>query len=245
MSEVVLYKGDCCEIMKELEENSIDLILTDPPYGLGKFMRDRGTNWKAMRDNFFVYDGWDDLGHPEWLELMGKFFEQSSRIMKKGGSMIVFMSTINVSEIIELGLQHGLHFKTVGVWHKTNPVPRNMNLHYVDSVEVWVYFTYGSRTGTFNNYGQACHNFIETPVIKGSERLHGLHPTQKPKDVMSHFVRLLSNPGDWVCDPFMGSGTTGVVARELNRNFIGIEKDESHFTLSEQRINDYSQTSLF
>ena len=184
MSEVILYNSDCIQAMTEIADHSINLILTDPPYNLGNFMKSRDTNLKKMRDNFFGAAGWDNLEYDEWANAMDAFFAQAARVMKKGGSMIVFMAAIKVETTISLAEKHGFYYKTTGIWHKLNPMPRNMNLHFVNSTETWIYFTYKTRTGTFNNNGAVLHDFIETAVTPASERRYGKHPTQKPEVLM-------------------------------------------------------------
>lgn len=236
MSKIELYNDDCIVAMDNLRAKSIDLIVTDPPYNLGSFMKTRDTNLKKMRDNFFGAAGWDDMGFEEWEKSMESFFELSSRVMKRGGSMIVFMAIIKVETIIKLAEKYGFYYKTTGIWHKTNPMPRNMNLHFVNSTEAWVYFTYKTKTGTFNNGGAMFHDFIETSVTPNSERKYGKHPTQKPESLMQHFVEILSNPGDSILDPFMGSGTTGVVSKRAGRNFIGIELNSEYYNIAKSRI---------
>lgn len=238
MAEVKLYNQDCINAMKEIEESSVDLILTDPPYNLGNFMKNRDTNLKKMRENFFGSAGWDDMEFGDWEKAMDDFFKASAKVMKKGGSMIVFMAIIKVETIIRLAEKHGFYYKTTGIWHKTNPMPRNMNLHFVNSTEAWIYFTYKTRTGTFNNDGAMFHDFVETSVTGNGERKYGKHPTQKPESLMQHFVDLLSNPQECVLDPFMGSGTTGVAAKRLDRNFIGVELDETYFNMASKRIKE-------
>lgn len=243
MPNIKLYNNDCINAMKMIDENSINLIVTDPPYNLGNFMKNRDTNLSKMRDNFFGSAGWDDMDFDEWTESMDNFFAESARVMKKGGSMIVFMAIIKVETIIKLAEKQGFYYKTTGIWHKTNPMPRNMNLHFVNSTEAWVYFTYKTRTGTFNNEGALYHDFIETSVTSNGERRYGKHPTQKPESLMLHFVEILSNSGDWVLDPFMGSGTTGVAAKKADRNFIGVELDETYFEIAKSRIDErYDET---
>lgn len=237
-TNMMLIKGNCIEAMKSLKDNSVDLIVTDPPYNLGNFMRNRGTNLKKMRENFFGDAGWDDLEYNEWVENMNAFFEESTRILKKGGSMIVFMSLIKVETLIKLAEKNKLYYKTTGIWHKTNPMPRNMNLHFINSVEGWVYFVNKARTGTFNNDSKAIHDFIETPLTPGNEKKYGGHPTQKPESVIKHFIEILSNPGEVVMDPFMGSGTTGVVAKRHGRSFIGVELQEDYFDVALKRVSD-------
>lgn len=240
MAEIKLYNEDCIVAMKKIEGNTVDLIVTDPPYNLGVFMKNRDTNLKKMRDNFFGDAGWDDMEFDEWSKSMDNFFKLAAKVTKKGGAMIMFMAIIKVETIIKLAEKHGFYYKTTGIWHKTNPMPRNMNLHFVNSTEAWVYFTYKTRTGTFNNEGALFHDFVETSVTPSSERRFGKHPTQKPEGLIHHFVELLSNPGDCVLDPFMGSGTTGVVAKKAERNFIGVELDGKYFEIAEERIQGHN-----
>lgn len=231
-----LYNDDCINVMKSLDSDSVDLILTDPPYNLGKFMESRDTNLRKMRDNFFGAAGWDDLGYEAWERSMNDFFGESARLLKVGASMVVFMAIIKVETIIRLAESHGMYYKTTGIWHKLNPMPRNMNLHFINSTECWVYFTRGKRTGTFNNSGKVIHDFFETAVTSNGERRFGKHPTQKPVSLMEDFVRILSNDDDVVLDPFMGSGSTGVAALRKHRRFIGIEISPEYFEMATRRI---------
>lgn len=150
--------------------------------------------------------------------------------------MIVFMAVIKVETIIRIAQAHGFYYKTTGTWHKLNPMPRNMNLQFINSTESWVYFVNDARTGTFNNDGKALHDFYESSVTPKSERTFGKHPTQKPVELMDYFIRVLSNPGDTVLDPFMGSGSTGVSALSLGRKFVGVEIDEHYFDIATRRM---------
>ena len=234
-----LHNNDCMTALRMLPNRSVDLILTDPPYNLGLFMDGRGTNLKKMRDNFFGAAGWDDLSYDEWQKSMDGMFAEAARISKIGGAMVLFMAIIKVEGLIRIAQKHGFYYKTTGIWHKQNPMPRNMNLHFVNSTEAWVYFVYKRKTGTFNNEGKVLHDFIETPVTPSSEKKNGRHPTQKPVSLMRHFVRVLSNKGDVILDPFMGSGSTGVAVAEEggDRTFIGIELSEDYCSLARARID--------
>lgn len=238
MANSTIYNGDCTVEMQKIANDSVDLILTDPPYNLGNFMINRSTNLAKMRENFFANAGWDNLEFDEWVERMDSFFEDAARIIKTGGSMIIFMSIIKVETIIKLAEKHGFYYKTTGIWHKLNPMPRNMNLHFVNSTEAWIYFTYKKKTGTFNNGNKMIHDFIETSVVSNGEKKAGKHPTQKPIALLEHFVKLLSNEGDLVVDPFMGSGSTGVVCKKLGRNFVGVEFDKEYYEIAQRRIED-------
>lgn len=231
-----IANGDCLDKMKSLPDKSIDLIITDPPYNLGLFMKKRGTNIKGMRDNHFAYSGWDDLHFEEWSIQMDTFLSECHRVLKKKGSLIIFMSIIKVETIITLAQKNKLYYKTVGVWHKTNPMPRNMNLHFVNSTESWLYFINEGTTGIFNNRGKVIHDFVESSTINNSERKFGKHPTQKPLNLICHFVDLLSNEGDVVLDPFMGSGSTGVGCELLKRKFYGIEISDDYYQIASKRL---------
>lgn len=233
-----LLNGDCLAEMKKLKDSSVDLIITDPPYNLGKFMKDRDTNLVKMRDNFFGAAGWDNLSYDQWKIAMDSFFSESARLLKKGGSMIVFMSLIRIETIVEIAEKYGFYYKTTGIWHKLNPMPRNMNLHFVNSTEAWLYFTYKKRTGTFNNNGKVIHDFIETSLTTSTEKKYGKHPTQKPLSLINQLVTILSNENDLIVDPFMGTGTTGVSALSNNRDFIGIEIEKKYFEIAQKRIED-------
>lgn len=232
-----IINGDSLDIMKKIEKNSIDLILTDPPYNLGLFMNNRQTNLGKMRENFFGSAGWDDLEYSDWIKKMDIFFEESNRVLKDGGAMIIFMSILKIESLVSIAEKHKFYYKTTGIWHKTNPMPRNMNLHFINSNECWIYLIKNKRTGTFNNEKIEL-DFIETSVTSMGEKKFGKHPTQKPVKLMEHFIRLLSNENEVVLDPFLGSGTSAVAAKKLNRNFIGIEINEEYCEIARKRIEN-------
>lgn len=236
--DTILFNADCLNILKKINVQSVDLILTDPPYNLGLFMQNRDTNLRKMRSNFFGASDWDNLNYEQWIKSLDLFFQEAAQIIKIGGSMIVFMAIIKVESVIKIAEKHGFYYKTTGIWHKLNPMPRNMNLHFVNSTEAWIYFTYKTKTGTFNNNGDLIHDFVETALTVRSEKTYGKHPTQKPIQLMEHFIKILSNKGDIVLDPFMGSGSTGVAAKLSGRHFIGIEISQTYFTIAKNRIEE-------
>jgi DNA modification methylase len=231
-----LALGDCVKKMQEINDKVVDLVLTDPPYNLGLFMKDRDTNLGALRSNHFAASNWDHIEQKDWEITMNTFLKESARVLKKNGALLIFVSLIKIETIINLAQQNGFYYKTTGIWHKTNPMPRNMNLHFVNSTEAWIYFINNGKTGKFNNKGKVVHDFYESSVIGAKEKEYGKHPTQKPLALMEYFVELLSNKGDMVLDPFMGSGSTGVAAMNKNRCFYGIEIDKSYYKISMHRI---------
>jgi DNA modification methylase len=243
--QYVTHHGDSVLELGKLMANSVDLILTDPPYNLGLFMQGRDSNLGALRENHFVAASWDNDLPEEWSLNMESLFDESFRLLKVGGAMVVFMAIIKVETLIGIAQKSGFYYKTTGIWHKKNPMPRNMNLHFINSTEAWVYLVKGKKTGTFNNGGIALHDHVETPIIGVAEKKFGKHPTQKPVKLMEHFVSLLSNPGEVVLDPFMGSGSTGVAAMNLDRKFIGIELDGDYYDLANRRFESLAGGKLF
>jgi DNA modification methylase len=228
--------GTCVDLMRAIPDGSVDLVLTDPPYNLGLFMKERGTNMEKLRPNHFAFQGWDDLDFKTWCEQMNQFLAECHRVLKKRGALVIFMSVIKVESIINLAQDNGFYYKTTGIWHKKNPIPRNMNLHFLNSNEPWIYFINEGTTGTFNNDGKPVHDFIETSTISNTEHKKGNHPTQKPVKLLTHFIKLLSNENEVVLDPFMGAGSTGVACMGLKRKFIGIDINQEYVNTSINRI---------
>jgi site-specific DNA-methyltransferase (adenine-specific) len=233
-----IYNDDCLNVMKNLFDGSIDLIVTDPPYNLGQFMKSRNVGVFRMRENHFVSSGWDDLEYAEWVNQMREFFTESYRVIKTKGSVIVFMSLMKLETIINLATEAGFYYKTVGIWHKTNPMPRNMEITFVNSTEAWVYFVKEGASGTFNNNEKMIHDHFETSLTPMSEKKHGKHPTQKPVKLLEKFIEILSNPNEVVLDPFMGSGSTAIASLNKGRKFIGSELDKKYFEIASKRIEE-------
>lgn len=238
MSSSHLMQGDCLKVMQLIPDNSVDCIITDPPYNLGQFMHKRNTNLVKMRENQFAYAGWDNYNYEEWKKSMKVFLKECKRVLKKKGTLIVFMAIIKISDIIELAEEYGFYYKTTGIWHKTNPMPRNMKIQFVNSTECWIYFINNGTSGTFNNDGKVKHDFLESSVCPVSEKKHGKHPTQKPLSIMKELIETVTNSGDVVLDPFMGSGSTCVAAAMKGRKYLGIELDEEYYKIAKARIDD-------
>lgn len=235
-----LFNADCFDIFPTIESNSIDLILTDPPYSFhaftGREITPYGNNEILKAD--IRKSEWDYMTLEQYIDFLDKFFEEASRVLKPNGTALIFGVDLSLKTIKDVAIKHGFIYKITGTWHKTNPFPMNMQYQFVSACENWIYFIKEGtkKTGTFNNNKKCIHNFVETGITPNSERKFGKHPSQKPEKLISHFVEILSNEGDIVLDPFMGSGTTGVCCKDLNRDFIGIEKEEEYFNIANQRM---------
>lgn len=228
-----IINGDYFEHIKDIPDNSIDLILTDPPYNLSSYSTgNMSFSWRSTINNDLAT--WDKkVFNPS--EVLTDFV----RILKPTGNIFVFC-TYNL-----LGKWHEIFdpiFDTFQfmVWHKTNPAPKIRKAGFLNSCELIICMWNKGHTWNFAKQNEM-HNFIETPICMGKERLKDpKHPTQKPVRVLKHIIKIASNPGDLIFDPFMGVGSTGVAALELGRRFIGIELEESYYLAAEKRLKEAS-----
>ena len=236
---VKLFNEDCSDGLSRIPDGFIDCVITDPPYNLGLMSQSRGYHVQSMRKNNFVTSTWDNANPETWRKLMRLVIRNLSRKLKVGGNLVIFASFLKIHDIYEAAIDYGFYYKTVGVYHKTNPMPRNMNLHFVNSNEAWLYFVNQKRTGTFNNNGKLIPDFFECSIPSTKEREGIKHPTQKPLSIIKPLVEILSNKGDTVLDCFLGSGTTAVAAIETGRNFIGFEIDSEYFNAAQSRVQNH------
>ena len=244
---IELYHGDCLEYMKSIPDNSIDLILTDPPYNIsqcGKALdRSKHVSPIMRRDKAISLDfgAWDRMDRDDFLLFTRSWFEKACKKLKNGGTIISFFSEEDISLFHWMSEQNNLRTRTIFVWHKTNPSPSVRKVNYLSSTEFAYMGSKGDKSWTFNfGYQNDMHNFFETPnsSVYGETE----HPTEKPLSLMEHFVKIHTNKDDIILDPFMGSGTTGVAAVKNGRNFIGIEKDDEYFKIASKRIENTGST---
>ena len=233
-----LYNGDCIEVMKTLPEKSVDLILTDPPFGTTQ------NKWDSVIPFTDLWDGYE-------------------RVIKDNGAIVLFGQGLFSDE---LACSNKKMFRYRLVWEKTKAGgflnARRMPLQAHEDILVFYKKlpTYnpqmsegkpyvkkavsngdGKNYGKFDRVGQINVNEgtrFPRSVIKFSNDNHNsLHPTQKPVDLLEYLIKTYTNEGDVVLDSCMGSGSTGVAALNCERKFIGIELDPNYFAIAERRIN--------
>jgi len=239
MVKLTLIQGDALEVLPTLPTNSVDLIITDPPQNLSherKIDRTKIEKRSLKRPSILSYDfgDWDKFeSDEEFLNFTWSWVRECFRILKPNGSFYCFFPRQYISFLDLMVRKLGFKPRSVIVWHKLNPCPQIFKVGYMEACELILYAT---GKGHFYNYklGQT-HNFIETPLCQGKERLG--HPNQKPEKVIEFLMVRSSREGDTVLDPFLGSGTTMKVARDLRRNCIGIEKDEKWIKVTKKRLN--------
>lgn len=238
--QIKLYRGDCLDIMPMLEDRSIDLVLTDPPYGITACKWDACIPFEQM-------------------------WEQLKRITKKNGAIVLFGSQPFTSALV---MSNPKMFKYEWVWNKakgSNPLlskKQPMKSHenilvfaqaqtvynpqMTDGNPYTVPRTGGNRTNSITkakdniNFIQKTDTTKRFPLTIQRYTIHcgsKLHPTQKPVALMEYLIKTYTNEGDTVLDFTMGSGTTGVACKNLNRRFIGIELDKTYFEIARERIN--------
>jgi len=239
--------------MAELPGESVDLIFADPPYNLsGKNMRWEG---KAMGGNWYkVNERWDTLTEEDYARFTQAWLEQAYRLLKPAGSIYVSCTYHNLG-VLMVTLE-ALHFRCNNVitWYKSNAMPSMTRRSFTHATEFVLYFAKGSGW-TFNydemkrinperrkdGASKQMRDLWTFPVCQGKERLKGkdgraLHPTQKPEGLLERVILASSQPGDVVLDPFLGSGTTAVVARRHGRSWIGLERDEGYLAAARIRL---------
>jgi site-specific DNA-methyltransferase (adenine-specific) len=238
--------GDCLQILPSLPAKSVDLVFADPPYNL-QLSQD------LFRPNMTRVDGVDD----EWDHFRSiqdydnftrRWLTECRRVLKDTGTLWVIGSYHNIYRVGAILQDLGFWFLNDVAWIKSNPTPNFHGVRFTNAHEtlLWVQKKKGARY-TFNHHAmKALNDDLQMrsdwhlPVCSGKERLrvHGqkAHPTQKPEGLLYRVILASSNPGDLVLDPFFGTGTTGAVAKKLQRRWIGIEREATYAHLATQRI---------
>ena len=235
MKTNIIYNKDCMEIFKELPNESIDLIVTDPPYPVTL----RGNSGNA--GGMFLKD----------INKKGLVFEHNNihcsqyapaffRVLKNGSHLYVMTNHINLIEMLNEFTKVGFHFIKSLIWDKQNKI---MGRFYMSQFEYILFFR--KRQGIpINNCGTSDIIPIPNKKLK-KDNEENYHDTEKPVELMSILINNSSKENDVVFDPFMGIGSTCIAAKNNNRQYIGCEIDENYFTIAQKRINALTTKSLF
>lgn len=232
----LLLGGNCIQWLDQLIEEGVkvDSIITDPPFNIvekiGKNIHifrqgEKQQGASITRDSMSFDVGFNQF---TWLERIPK-------ILKKGGNLIIFNDWENMGDIAKELRKHKIKVKCLNHWQKNNPCPAEWGRRFVAGRE---YFLHCTNGGKYEFNVEKLHKGVfGYPLTKQSEKKHGRHPNQKPLNLMEELITILSAEGQTILDPFMGSGSTGVACKNLNRKFIGIELDENYFKIAQDRIS--------
>lgn len=226
--------GDGIAGSQLMQDKSIDLLLTDPPYGISKSytcekqvsrrLRKDGTDFIMPRGNFGKWDA--HIAPAEWTAQV---------LPKVRGWFITFCAQAQIGEYCDILYRH--KFVAVGtlVWQKTNPVPFN---HKYKPINAWEALVIGKRPGTKFN-GNVVHNVF---LCKSPSPQQRIHTTQKPLSLIKQFLELFSDEDDFVFDPFAGSATTLIAGLDLKRQVLAYEKDREIYQSACARIRSHTRT---
>ena len=241
-----ITNGNSLEIIKKIPDKTFDLVFADPPYNLqiGKKLKRpddskvNGVNdkWDQFK-NFNEYDNFCKL----WLT-------ESKRILKDNGSIWVIGTYHNIFRL-------GYHIQNIGfwmlndvIWKKNNPMPNFRGTRFTNAHETLIWASKNKKSKyTFNYQSLKCLNDDlqmrsdwTLPICSGNERIKKngkkVHSTQKPESLLLRILLASTNKDDFVFDPFLGTGTTAVVAKKLGRNYFGIENEKKYFEAAKQRL---------
>ncbi len=217
---------DCLLGMDFIPNDSIDLILTDPPYGISRELNCKGKKLGSTAVLDFNFGEWDKFNQ-EWFEVA---------IKKTRGWMMTFCAKKDVGYFIDRLEKAGFIAVDVIVWQKPDPIPLNAKSRFLNA---WEAIVVGKKPGALWNSNYE-HNIIKVQAPKGASRVH---PTQKPVELIKKLIQLTTNEGDLILDPFMGSGTTAVACLESSRDYIGFEISKEYCKLASDRLKA-AQTPL-
>ena len=229
MSNYQLMQGDCLNKLNEIQDSSVDLLLTDPPYNISQ--NNNFNTMKSANRQGVDFGNWDkDFDLTSWITL-------ATKKVREGGNIVVFNAWRNLGIISNALEKNDCVSKDIIRMIKNNPMPRNRDRRFVVDYEFAIWAVKKKGKWTFNRIDEKYERpEIRTSITPKSEQEFGKHPTQKSLIAMEWIIKRLSNEQDIVLDPFMGSGSTGVAALNLNRQFIGIEIDKRYFDIAQKRL---------
>ena len=224
--EFILNQGNCIDLLKSIESESVDLVVTDPPYRVISG-GNKSTKWQSgySKSVLFKNDGkifeYNEIDFNEWLP-------EIYRVLKPNSHFYCMTNVLNIFELMAACSNVGFKLHNILVWEKNTA---NANRWYMKNCE-FTLFLYKGKAKTINDPSSKMVFKVEN--IIGNK----IHPTEKPVELMKLYIENSSSENDLVLDPFMGGGSTGVACKQTNRNFIGFEIDQEYFEIAKHRILD-------
>jgi site-specific DNA-methyltransferase (adenine-specific) len=222
-----LFHGNCLDVLKDIKDDSIDLIVTDPPYKITS--RGNSGNTGGMLKSKLSMKG-DIFNHND-INVMD-YAPEFYRVLKDGTHLYVMCNQINLIPFLNSFTSTGFQFIKSLIWNKGNKI---MGRWYMSQFEYILFFRKGTAR-PINNPGDS--DILNVPNIKTKVGGENIHDTEKPIELMNILIKNSSNIGDLILDPFLGSGSTALSCIETNRKFIGMELDDKYFETIQRRIDD-------
>lgn len=246
-NEIQLYHNDCLEVLKNIHDNSVDMIFADPPY----FLSNNGISCRAGKVVSVNKADWDkSRGFEEDLKFTISWISECRRILKESGTIWISGTMHNIYQVgYSLQLSNYKILNEIS-WFKPNAPPNLSCKYFAHAHETIIWARKHEKKPHYFNYeemrkwedkitpsGKQMRSVWSIPLTPQREKIYGKHPTQKPLELLRRIILSSTKEEALILDPFMGSGTTGVIAKELNRKFIGIDKEVEYLDLSLMRMN--------
>ena len=209
----MIHLADCIQFMKEMQPESVDLLLTDPPYGMSFQSNYRTVKYSAIKNDNTLC----------WLD---DFVDGAYRAMRNNTAGYVFCSFHHIDKFKQ-AIERKFKIKNVLVWEKNNTSMGDLKGDFAPKVEFIILFHKGRSL---------IRGKREPNIFRFARTKNALHPTEKPIDLCAYLISKFSDEGGVVFDPFAGSGTTGAAALSIGRKFLGCELDPAHFKTASERL---------
>ena len=242
-----LFLGDSFELLSLLKRETVDLVFADPPY----FLSNGGISCSGGRQVSVNKGSWDEGFTPAQKHAFNRrWIRRCKRVLKDTGTIWISGTMHNIYSIGMALEQEGFKIINNITWQKTNPPPNLACRCFTHSTEtvLWAKKNTKRAKHCFNyedmkaaNGGKQMKDVWTGSLTRKSEKAEGKHPTQKPEYLLERIILASSNPGDLVLDPFVGSGTTAVVAKRLDREFIGIDSEPEYLEIARKRLEKEPQ----
>lgn len=257
-----LVLGDSLKILSSLNEK-FDACITDPPYNISGYDHKKEIGWLKSNDfwkgekNFNkMNEKWDGFTKKDYEKFINTWLKLVCKTVKKNGNIVIFGTYHNIYKIGYLLEKLNKKIMNSIVWYKRNAFPNITQRMFCESTEYMIWAVNNDpsevKKWTFNydvmkqmNEGKQMRNVWDITSTPQRERILGKHPTQKPIKIIERLVLGLTNRGDYILDPFMGSGTLPLVCMLNDRRSLGIDNNESYFNLAVKRLRNFEESSIF
>ncbi len=256
-NDFILYHGDALKILDQFDINKFDLIYVDPPY----FLSNDGITCSSGKMVSVNKGDWDkSKGFEEDVKFIDTWLKACKKVLKENGTIWVSGTLHIIYKVGYLLEKNEFNIINSIVWYKPNAPPNLSCKYFTHSHEIVLWARNSKKSQhTFNyekmkiwnnpkdklkNKDKQMRSVWSIPLIPKEEKEFGKHPTQKPMELLNRIISASSKEGDYILDPFVGSGTTGIVCSILNRKFIGIDSNKEYLEVAIKRFKDKNKKDL-